>query len=353
MRKSVVGIGVVLCLCVVVLALISGKSRRGGAKTAATKPAISQHGAIRPALGQPTVTETPSVASVSRAYAKLPLAFQPNQGQVNAEAKYVARGDSYTLFLTPLEVVLLLKKHPPEVQISGGTFAKLASAAEPQSSTGRAAVALRVKLLGANAAPQLTGSQELLGVSNYFVGNDPAKWRTRIPNYRKVTEREVYPGIDTVYYGTQRQLEYDFMVAPGADPCLIQFAMDGAEYLRTDAQGNLLVGVPGGEVRLHKPVAYQEASGAREEVAANYVLTGSHRVAFKVGNYNPARPLIIDPILSYSTYLSGSNIDGANAIAVAPDGTAFVTGGTFSLILAARMKTLEMESLWMPLAMPT
>lgn len=333
MRKSVVGIGAVLCLCGVVLALVSGMSRGVGAKTAATKSPISQHGAIRPALGQPTVTKTASPTSVSRAYAKLPLAFEPNRGQVNAEAKYIARGDGYTLFLTPHEAVLLLKNHPPEVQSSTGAFANRAPAAEPQSSTGRAAVALRVELLGANAAPQLIGAQELPGESNYFIGNDPAKWRTNIPNYRKVTERETYPGIDTVYYGTQRQLEYDFVVAPGVDPRLIQFAMKGAEYLRTDAQGDLHVGVPGGEVRLHKPVAYQEASGAREQVAAKYVLTGGHGATFKLGNYNPARPLIIDPILSYSTYLGGSNIDGANAIAVAPDGTAFVSGGTFSLDL--------------------
>jgi hypothetical protein len=283
---------------------------RGWGKDCSYQIADFTSGAIRPALGPPTVTNTASPTSVSRAYANLPLGFEPNRGQVNTEAKYVARGDGYTLFLTPHEAALLLKNHPPEVQSSSGAFANRASAAEPRSSTGRAAVALSVELLGANAAPLLIGAQELPEVSNYFVGNDPAKWRTNIPNYRKVTERETFTGIDTVYYGTQRQLEYDFVVAPGVDPRLIQFAMNGAEYLRTDAQGDLLVGVPGGEVYLHKPVAYQdEASGAREEVAANYVLTGGHRVTFKVGNYSPARPLIIDPILSYSTYLGGSNID--------------------------------------------
>ena len=136
--------------------------------------------------------------------------------------------------------------------------------------------------------------------------------------------------MDLVYYGTQRQLEYDFVVAPQAKVEPIRLAIQGAQNLRIDNQGELVMAVAGGEVRLHKPVAYQEAGTEKQMVAANYALDPNHEVHFKVGTYDRTRPLIIDPVLAYSTSLGGSNIDGANAIAVAPDNTAFVAGGTYS-----------------------
>ncbi|HUJ80553.1 MAG TPA: SBBP repeat-containing protein, partial [Candidatus Acidoferrales bacterium] len=160
---------------------------------------------------------------------------------------------------------------------------------------------------------------------------DQQNWRSNVPNYAKVAEKNVYPGIDLVYYGTQRQLEYDFNVAPGADPKAIQISFEGARKLRVDAAGNLILGLAGGEVKFEKPFAYQMKGDEKDPVAARFHLGDrKYRVYFAIDNYDATRPLVIDPILAYSTYLGGSDIDGANAIAVAPDNTAFVAGGTFS-----------------------
>lgn len=189
-----------------------------------------------------------------------------------------------------------------------------------------------MKLRGSSpAARRLAGLDKLPGKANYLLGRDSSKWHTDIPTYSKVTERDVYPGINLVYYGRQRRLEYDFVVAAGADAQAIRLQIDGARKLRLDSAGNLLLKVPGGELSFLKPVAYQQVEGRRQPVEAGYVMDGAGEVAFRVGRYDRAKPLVIDPILAYSTYLGGSNIDGANAIAVlSVDGTTFVTGETFS-----------------------
>ena len=142
--------------------------------------------------------------------------------------------------------------------------------------------------------------------------------------------RGIYPGVDLVYYGTQRQLEYDFVVAPDADVAPIRLEIQGGQNLRIDSQGQLVVATSGGNVLLRKPVAYQNAGAEKQIVAANYTVRENNQVRFQIGAYDHNRPLIIDPILAYSTYLGGSNIDGAYAIAVASDNTAFVAGATFS-----------------------
>src|SRR5207248_10463051 len=140
----------------------------------------------------------------------------------------------------------------------------------------------------------------------------------------RVAERGVYPGIDLVYYGNQRRLEYDFIVAPGADPSAISFALQGAQRLHTDRTGNLVLKMPGGEVIFHKPVAYQQIAGSKKLVVARYAWRNGNTVSFQLGGYDRNRELVIDPILAYSTYLGGTNIDGATGIAVAPDGSAFI-----------------------------
>jgi hypothetical protein len=263
-------------------------------------------------------------AKVIHEYAKLPMGFEPNVGQANAQVKFLARGEGYTVFLTPGEAVLGLRN---------GTGTKPRDLARDSiaSPERRSDDTLRIKLIGANSEPVLAGIDELPGKSNYLKGNQPANWHVGIPTYLKVAEPGVYSGIDLVYYGTQRQLEYDFIVGPGADPRVIQLAIDGPKKLQIDKQGELVARVARGEVHLKKPVAYQEANGGKQTVAANYLLRRDGGVAFQLGKYDKSRTLVIDPILSYSTYLGGSNIDGANAIAVAPDKTAFITGGTYSL----------------------
>jgi hypothetical protein len=261
---------------------------------------------------QANTTTAPAVGvsksrNVTERYQQFPLSFEPNREQTNPEVKFLARGEGYILFLTDKDAVFRLGKGS------------------------RSSSVLRMSLLGANAKPGFTGMDELPGKSNYFIGNQPGQWHTNIPNYGKVAEHNIYPGIDLVYYGTQRQLEYDFVIAPDASPTKIQIAFEGAKNLHTDANGDLVLSVSGSsDVRLHKPIAYQQMGDEKQLVAANYVVKGKDSVEFGLGEYDASRPLIVDPILSYSTYLGGSNIDIANGIAVATDGTAFIAGGTFS-----------------------
>ena len=254
-----------------------------------------------------------SAPQVSRQYGRLPLAFEPNLGQANGQARFLAHGDGYSLFLASREAVLALRESP-----------------KSKSAEHARADVLRMQLVGANDAAPFSAIDELPGKSNYLLGKNPGDWHTNVPTYRKVAEQGIYPGVDLVYYGTQRQLEYDFVVAPRADVAPIRLAIQGAQNLHIDDQGELVMAVEGGEVRLHKPVAYQEAGAEKEMVAANYTLDANHQVHFEVGDYDRSRSLVIDPVLAYSSMLGGSNIDGANAIAVAPDNTAFIAGGTFS-----------------------
>src|SRR5579885_2286443 len=282
-------------------------AQAAGQTSVTSKEAVLSHTGASLRKGSASVAVPADQKSVR--YGNLPLAFEPNQGQTDGGVSFLARGLGYALFLTRQEAVLELGSpvHPLETVI-------------------------RMKLLGSNPdASSLSGLDELPGKVNYLIGKDPGKWRTNIPTYAKVTERGVYPGIDLVYYGHQRQLEYDFVAAPQADIRQIRLGVDGAQKLRVDSSGNLLVDVPGGELTFCKPVAYQEVTGTRQLVEVAYVLDGEREVSFRVGKYDSTRPLVIDPILAYSTYLGGSNIDSANAIAVlSSDGTAFVTGGTFS-----------------------
>ncbi|MGB7926117.1 MAG: Ig-like domain-containing protein [Pyrinomonadaceae bacterium] len=269
-------------------------------------------------LSQPGEVAKPAPATpeeIGEAYGKLPLSFEANHGQTDERVKFLSRGSGYGLFLTATEAVLALR-HDGQRQSATGNL--------------RASV-LRMKLAGANPAPVAEGQDELPGKSNYLIGNDPAKWRRGVPNFKKVRYTSVYPGVDVVYYGNQRQLEYDFIVAPGADPSQIKLAFDGARRVKIDARGDLLLRATGGEVRQHKPIVYQEAAdGTRQEVAGNYVRRGRYEVGFEVGDYDATRPLVIDPVLVYSTYLGGSKSDDGAGIAVDSDGNAYVTGGTIS-----------------------
>jgi len=182
-----------------------------------------------------------------------------------------------------------------------------------------------MKLRNANAAVKITGTDELAGTSNYFIGNDPTKWRTNVPTYAKVKYEGIYSGIDLVYYGNQRQLEYDFIVAPGADPRRIAFDVSGAKRIRRDAHGDLVLKLGEGEIRWHKPVVYQEKEGERRLIGARYAITHTGRVGFELAKYDASRPLYIDPMI-YSTYLGGSSSDEGFAIAVDGAGNAYITG---------------------------
>ena len=263
-------------------------------------------------------------AKVAKTYGQLPLSFEPNRGQTDPQVNYLSRGHGYQIFLTPKETVLSLRK--PAV-------------GSPQSAA-RTPDVLRMKLAGANHSLALEGDEKLPGISNYFIGKDPGKWRTNIPTYRRVVAKQVYPGVDLVYYGQGRQLEYDFIVAPGANPGSIRFALETGDTKRetadwkVESNGDLIVALDGGDVRFHKPVVYQEPSavgGNRRWIEGRHRLFSDNRVGFELGTYDKSRPIIIDPILSYSTYLGGIELDAANAIAVSNDGSAFIAGETDSV----------------------
>jgi hypothetical protein len=254
-----------------------------------------------------------------------------DHGQTDGRVKFLSRTGGYSLFLTGDEAVLALSGKK-----TNADRAKIGSAARlPQSmATTKAGGVLRMKLRNANPAVKVSGEEELAGTSSYFIGNDPTKWRTSVPTYAKVKYEGIYSGIDLVYYGNQRQLEYDFIVAPGADPHRIAFDVRGANRIRKDANGELVFKLGEDEVRWQKPVVYQEKDGARRLVPARYAIKDTNRVGFELGKYDANRALYIDPLV-YSTYLEGGlggektvHLRGGESSAVAVDneGNAFITG---------------------------
>src|SRR6266576_1657234 len=264
----------------------------------------------------------------SAAYGKLPLSFEENQGQTAREVRYVSRGSGYELFLTPQEAVLALRAKRP-LDLSPLHRTASLRAFRKARRAGRV-TAIRMRLEGANPEPQIAGTDPLPTKVNYFIGNDPKRWHTDVPSYGRVKYTGVYPGIDLVFYGNQRRLEYDFVIAPGADPKAIALKVDGARKMRGNRHGYLVLGVSGGEVELRKPVVYQNVRGERREIAGRYVFTGDHRVTFAVGSYDLREPLILDPVLNYSSYLGGSSDDIGYGIAVDASGNAFIAGQTLS-----------------------
>jgi len=257
-------------------------------------------------------------------YGALPLSFEINQGQTDGAVDFLARAGGYLLFLTPTEAVLAFDHSAAHIGQSNRE--QLLSADSNQPSPPRLVV--RMQLEGANPATSVEGLDELMSRANYFGGPDPAQWYTDIPTYARVRYTKVYPGIDLVYYGSQRQLEYDFVVAPGADPNVIQIAFQGIEGAEISRMGDLLLRTAQGDLRLSKPIAYQDRNGTREAVSASYIRKGVSGIGFQLGDYDRSRPLIIDPVLVYSTYLGGNGFDQGYAIAVDSFGSAYVTGKT-------------------------
>ena len=282
-------------------------------------------------------------------YGKLPLSFEANQGQTDKNVRFISRGQGYGLFLTPTEAVLSLHKSEASKNKPGKSKQHISSVSaggkgvnqSVQNSHDEVAT-LRMKLLGSNPNPHMKGVDELPGKVNYFRGKDSKHWQNNIPTYSKARYEQVYPGIDLVYYGNQRQLEYDFIIAPGADPQNVRLAFDGAQKVTIDKQGDALLHTRVGDVRLNKPFAYQIIDGERHAVDVSFVLNNnssvhkqknqlkSKHIGFEVVAYDSSQALIIDPILAYSSYLGGASDDLGYGIAVDSAGNAYITGTTNS-----------------------
>ena len=238
--------------------------------------------------------------------------------------KYLARGKGYTLFLTSNKAVLSLNAgHSSPLRdamlrrsLGPTRWKKFLKTRARQSQTQMAV--LDMEMVGANPHPQIAGQNALPGVTNYLIGNDPSKWHTKVPQYARVAYQGVYPGVDLAFHGEQQQLEFDFLVAPQADPAPIGLQFTGAKRMALDKSGNLLLTSAAGDVTLKKPVAYQEANGARQPVEAAFVVKDHGQVGLALGQYDRSRELVIDPSLNYATYLGGTGQDEGFGIALDP-----------------------------------
>jgi hypothetical protein len=265
-------------------------------------------------------------ARATAAYAKLPLRFEPNMGQTDQRVNFLARGDGYSIFLTSAEAVIVFgdRKSRKRFDIPN-------SAAESKKSV------VQMKLLGVNSAAHATASDELPGKSNYFIGSDPNSWHTDIPTFGKVKYEGIYDGIDLVYYSNEGQLEFDFVVAPGADPSLIKLAFSGANAIQKNSNGDILLDTSTGRINLHKPYIYQVIDGEKRSVDGDFELTsldddpgsGSQQLTFQLAAYDKSEPLIVDPVLSFST-LTVDASGGARGIAVDQSGSVYLVGTTHS-----------------------
>src|SRR6185503_13388400 len=260
--------------------------------------------------GTNLIRDNPSPDTQAKAtaeYMRLPLTFELNQGQSDPAVKAMARGNGYGLFLTSTESVVVLtgtKDQKPAV--------------------------LRMQLLVSNPAARILPLDPQRGTVSSYIGNAPEKWQKDIPTFGKMRYEEIYPGVDLVYYGHQGALEYDFILSPGANPKNIHFGVKGADKIRIDRHGDLLLHTAFGDVRHHKPVIYQQIDGVRREIAGHYVMRGRRDVGFEIAEYNPRHELVIDPTLGFSTYTGGSLNDQVTCVAVDKLGNTFIGGSTAS-----------------------
>ncbi|MDX2043803.1 MAG: SBBP repeat-containing protein [Acidobacteriota bacterium] len=274
-------------------------------------------------------TASAQIASTTQhaqtSFARLPLSFSANRGQFDESVKFEARGAGYDIQLASDEIAIRLRNEDFGLRNGGSPI-----------QVGSQFAVLGLKFIGANRSPQLESVEPLPGKAHYLHGNDPANWQRDVPTFASVRYRDLYPGVSAVFYGNQRQLEYDFVVAPEADPSQIKLKFSGAEQIEIDANGDLLLKTSGGTLRQHRPVVYQQTNGTRHEIEARYKIHNPqsailNEASFELGDYDRSRELVIDPVLSYSSFLGGSGDEQATGIAVDASGAMYVTGSTTSM----------------------
>jgi uncharacterized repeat protein (TIGR01451 family) len=312
-KSSVRALGAMVALLLAGAVLLGSGSRRYEQNATAQLPASflpSPSGASvsKSRLSESSLRSKPDARSI---LGQLPLIFEPNQGQADSNVKFLARGAGYSLFLEPTTAVLALQSWS-------------------KSRSGRSEQFVRMKLVGANLAAATSGTDPLPGKSNYMIGNDPRQWHSGIPQFGGVRYASVYPGIDLVFYGSQGNLEYDFKVAPGADPSQAELQFEGATQLKLSGGDLILTAESNGGMRLEAPQIYQRDGDRRQAVAGRFVLRADNRVGFEIDAYDHSRELIIDPVLKFSTYFGGSGSVTSPSVAVNGDGNIYLVGSTTS-----------------------
>ncbi|MBI5233711.1 MAG: SBBP repeat-containing protein, partial [Deltaproteobacteria bacterium] len=263
---------------------------------------------------------------IKSSYGKLPLYFIKNDGQVDKKVEFYEKGSGHATYFTKEGVYLSLRGTVPDLR------AERSGAVESGLSP-----IVKLSFIGANENPEIIALDEQAGKVNYLIGNDPSKWRSNIPTFSSVLYKDVYNGIDIKFYGrpaplgagTPKQLEYDIIVSPGADPNVVKFSYDGIEDLKVTDNGDLEIALKEGKILQKKPYIYQEIDSKRKEVVAGFVIE-DNSYSFSLASYNATKPLVIDPVLDYSTYLGGNSYDYGYAIAIDSSGNAYVTGTTLS-----------------------
>ena len=238
--------------------------------------------------------------------ARLPLVFEPNVGQASGDVQWISRTLDGTLLVKPAAITLVVR--------GGDTESK----------------PVTMRLVGARPTSTPEGIDPLPSYSNYFVGSDRSQWRTRVPHYSKLKYKNVYPGIDLLYYGNDRRFEYDFVLAPGVSYSVIELAFDGADKLKVDGNGDLVIQAGGTAIRQFRPKVYQWIDGKQQPVAGGYRVSSGAHVQFALGRYDRSKPVVIDPVLQYSTYIGGTGHERGAAVAIDGSGAAYITGQTNS-----------------------
>jgi uncharacterized repeat protein (TIGR01451 family) len=325
-RVRVLAAGLVLLGAGCAVLVWGSRSRQTAANAAAHSPVIEAQATglaslIAPLQSLPEGAGRDAQSRARSLFAGLPLIFEPNQGQAHLDAadprvKFVTRGSGYSLFLGSEGAVLSMVSQ------------KQAKGTASQESLTRVD-SVQMKLAGANPNAPVTGTDLLPGKSNYFLGNDPAQWHRGVPQFARVRYEDVYPGINLVFYGNQGHLEYDFQVAPGSDPGQAELEFNGAKGLKLK-DGALIIQSEGGSVQLEAPSVYQEIAGRQQAVEGRFVLRGPNRAGFAIGSYDHSRELVIDPVLSFSTYFGGSGDERSTSVAVDGSFNIYIAGSTTS-----------------------
>jgi hypothetical protein len=290
---------------------------------------LASHAEANPHASKHVLEVQANAPKTPRPELKLSLDFETNRGQAATQYAFVAHGPTYALGLSSTEIALSLNR-PREVAQAGPLPAVPGISADKRLAAMDHAQ-LHLRFMGASGGSSVSGLDPKPGVSNYFIGNDSSKWQTHVPHFGRVKMVGIYPGIDLVFYGNPQQLEYDFRIAPGADPRTIHLNAGDATSTALDQNGNLVLATVAGDVQLRHPDAYQEVDGVHRLVDSRFRLVAGNVIQFEIGTYDHTKPLIIDPVMTYGVAIGGSNGSEAEGLDIDPAGNAYVTGNSCSV----------------------